>query len=120
MSRLCRYDWILDGELAIVIGRYTRSCLDLRETWLGMETRNCDYVTRLSVTNHVDIFLRIRHEIYTIREMFGLVVVSPEVDDVNDPWGGIINRHTNTQHFLPLYTCKLVRDTVMIRTGDST
>lgn len=43
-------------------------------TSLGMEIRICDYVTSLSVTNHVDMFLGIRHENIDHQGKFGLVV----------------------------------------------
>lgn len=56
---------------------------------LGMETRNCDYVTRPSVTNHINMSFGIRHENLGYQGKFGLVVVPLEVNDVNDPWGVI-------------------------------
>lgn len=80
-----------DWKIYKIVSRFAR-------TNLGMETRNCDYVTRLSVTNHVYMFLGYDTKIEGIREGLGLLWCHRELMTSTIP-GGYYGQAYQMQHF---------------------
>lgn len=81
-----------DWKIYKIVSRFAK-------TNLGMETQNCDYVTGLSITNHVYMFLGYDTEIEGIRKVLGLLWYHREL--MTSTISTIMGRHTGIpmQHF---------------------